>query len=25
VTLTSAQRQRLEWRWFAHKLVAGST
>jgi hypothetical protein len=25
VTLTSAQRHRLEWRWFAHKLVAGST
>ena len=25
VTLSSAQRRRLEWRWFAHKLVAGST
>lgn len=25
VTLTAAQRRALEWRWFAHKLVAGST
>jgi hypothetical protein len=25
VTLSAAQRRRLEWRWFAHKLVAGST
>jgi hypothetical protein len=25
VTLSTAQRRRLEWRWFAHKVVAGST
>jgi len=25
VTLTATQRRRLEWRWFAHKLVAGRT
>jgi hypothetical protein len=25
VTLSAAQRRRLEWRWIAHKLVAGST
>ena len=25
VTLSTAQRRNLEWRWFAHKLVAGST
>jgi hypothetical protein len=25
VTLSAAQRRSLEWRWFAHKLVAGST
>jgi hypothetical protein len=25
VTLSAAQRRRLEWRWFAHKLVAGRT
>jgi hypothetical protein len=25
VTLSAAQRRALEWRWFAHKLVAGST
>lgn len=25
VTLTTAQRRRLEWRWLAHKLVAGRT
>jgi hypothetical protein len=24
-TLTGAERRRLEWRWFAHKLVAGRT
>jgi hypothetical protein len=25
VTLSAMQRRRLEWRWLAHKLVAGRT